>query len=79
MPLWKWSTIFLIIVEGITFVATLALIIWNIFMRQLGISTYQFLTEKETLSKNKEKLGKGEITAEEFERLNQEVYDARKK
>ena len=52
--------------EGIAFVATLALIVWNIFIRQLGISTYQFITEKETLSKNKEKLGKGEITAEEF-------------
>ena len=59
LVLWKWSTISLTTVESIALFATLALIVWNIFIRQLGISTYQFLTERETLSKNKEKLSKG--------------------
>ena len=50
-----------ILVESIKSLATLALLLWHAYLARIGITTYQFLVEKEQLQKQKIKLALGEI------------------
>ena len=60
--LWKTATIILMAVEVVKAIGLVMLMIWHFFIWHLGISTYQFLVEKEKLDEMKDKLKKGDIT-----------------
>ena len=49
-------SVFYIIIEAVKGIATLALLSWHIYLMRTGITTYQFLVEKEELEKLKLKL-----------------------
>ena len=61
---WQISTIILMAIELLKIICLVMLIVWHIFIQRLGISTYQFLVEKEQLDICKGKLKRGEITQE---------------
>ena len=62
--LWKTVTIVLMVVEILKIIGVAMLIVWHIVIWHLGISTYQFIVEKQKMDSNKRELKKGEITQE---------------
>ena len=49
-------SVLLIMLEAVRIFAALALVLWHIYLHKIGITTYQFLVEKEELEKLKLKL-----------------------
>ena len=45
--LWQTVNVIAIVVEFLKTIALVMLIIWHIFIMRLGVSTYQFIIEKE--------------------------------
>jgi hypothetical protein len=54
-------SIFFIVIEAIKSLASLTLLLWHIYLATIGITTYQYLVEKEELEKIKEQLETFEI------------------
>ena len=53
-------------VEAVRIFGTLTLLLWHIYLVRIGITTYQFLVEKEELEKLKLKLLSKLLTEEEY-------------
>ena len=70
-------TILLMAVETVKVIGLSMLIVWHIYIWNLGVSTYQYLVEQEEMDIAKEKLKKGEITQEQYDKILKDLLSAR--
>ena len=74
---WKTVTILLMAVETVKVIGLSMLLVWHIYIWNLGVSTYQYLVEQEEMDIAKEKLKKGEITQEQYDKILKDLLSAR--
>ena len=67
-----------IIIETLRACAALILLIWHIYLSRIGITTYQYLVEKEELNKLQLDFELQRITEDEYNTKRQRVLNARK-
>ena len=70
-------SIFVILLEALKVIAATILICWHIYLNKLGITTYQYLVEKEELAKLEKRLYAAEITREQYEDQQRHIMSAR--
>ena len=70
-------SILFILIEALKSIASLTLVCWHIFLKKIGITTYQYLVEKEELTKLKVQLESQKISIEVYEKDKQLILDAR--
>lgn len=68
----------IIVLEALKVIATTILICWHIYLQNIGITTYQYLVEKEELMKLEDQAKSFKITREEYEDRKRQILDARK-
>lgn len=70
-------SIFVIFVESLKSIASLLLVCWHIYLKHIGITTYQFLVEKEEIEKLKLQLNLKQISLDSYNMQYDYIVSAR--
>ena len=69
--------IIFIAIEVLKSLASGTLLAWHIYLAKHGITTYQYLVEKEQVMKLKSEFAQGKMSEEEFVKMNSKITEAR--